>query len=546
MKKSFIKFILIAGITGGMTSCTKDLDLLPTNDVTADQVYTTPLGYTQAMAKIYGGLALSGNEGPAGRNDLQGVPDEGNYAGFLRTFWYLQQLPTDEAVMAWGDPGLPDFHNMNWSADNPAIVGQYYRSMYQITLVNDFLRQAADDKLGARGISGAEADKIKAFRAEARFLRAFSYWVLMDLYGNPPFVTENDVLGAALPKQIQRADLFTYIESELKAIDAELAAPRTNEYGRADKAAAWALLARLYLNAEVYTGAARYNDAITYSKKVIDAGYSLIPNYRELMLADNDQNRNEFIFTINYDGINTQSFGGMTFFTHAAFGDPMPAPQTLGVDSKWAGIRTTQSLAKLFPANGETSYNYSAFPAGYNNDASAADKRAQFWFQGMNKEINSQTTFTDGIGILKYRNLKRDNTPGKSLGHSDADFPLFRLAEMYLIYAEAVLRGGTGGTNQEAVNYINVLRQRAYGNATGNVSSINLDFILDERARELYWEGHRRTDLIRFKKFTSGDYLWEWKGGVKNGRSVQEFRNVYPIPSSDVISNPNLTQNTGY
>jgi hypothetical protein len=164
----------------------------------------------------------------------------------------------------------------------------------------------------------------------------------------------------------------------------------------------------------------------------------------------------------------------------------------------------------------------------------------------MTPDVAALTTFTNGVGVLKYRNVKKDGTAGKDFGHSDADFPLFRLAEMYLIYAEATVR--SGGNTGTAVNYINLLRQRAYGNATGNITAANLtlNFILDERARELYWEGFRRTDLIRYGVFTSNAYLWTWKGGVKNGRSVQDIRALYPIPSADLNVNPNLTQNPGY
>lgn len=535
---------MIAGIAGGLASCTKDLNQLPKNDITADQVYSTPLGYTQAMAKLYGSLALSGNEGPAGSNDLQGVPDEGNYAGFLRTFWYLQELPTDEAMIAWGDAGLQDFKNMVWSTTNPAIVGQYYRLMYEVTLSNDFLRQSTDAMLSSRNITGADADKVRQFRSEARFLRAFAYWGLMDLYGNPPFVTENDVLGAGLPKQISRADLFNYVESELKDIENTLVDAKANEYGRADKGAAWALLARLYINAKVYTGTERNGDAITYALKVINGGYTLHDNYRELLLADNDQFKDEAIFTINYDGVRTKGFGGMTFFTHASYGPPMPEPATLGVDSKWGGIRTSTDLTNLFPDNGNT--DYSQFPKNFTNNTSAADKRAQFWFQGFSTTVNALTNYTDGVGVLKFRNITSTDAVGKDLGHSDADFPVFRLAEMYLIYAEATLRGGSGGALNTAINYINMLRDRAYGNTSGRVTSIDLDVVLKERARELYWEGLRRTDLIRYEQFTQGSYLWTWKGGVRAGRQTQAFRALYPLPAAEITTNPNLKQNPGY
>ncbi|MEI6946948.1 RagB/SusD family nutrient uptake outer membrane protein [Paraflavisolibacter sp. H34] len=529
MKKNFLNIFLAGSLlAAALTSCTKNLDRFPLNDITAETVYSTPLGYKQAFAKVYGAYALTGNSGPDGTPDIQGI-NEG-FSDFLRLYFKAQELSTDEAVTSWGDAGLPDFHNMNWGASNPFLQGLYYRCFYQITVANDFIRQSADDQVSARGITGADAEAIKVYRAEARFLRAFQYWVLMDLFGNPAFVTETDVIGETVPKRIERAALFNYIESELKAIEPLLAAPRTNEYGRADKAAAWALLARMYLNAQVYTGTARYNDAITYSKMVIDGGYSLISDYRNLLTADNQLNTSEFILTINYDGTSTQSYGGTTYLVRATIGDNMN-PREFGMpDGGWFGLRTTKSIVALFP--------------------DAADKRGNF--QQNNLEINEISKSSDGYIFKKYRNVTRTGAlaPHQDPGgkFSDVDFPLFRLAEMYLVYAEAVARGGSGGSRATAVQYINLLRTRAYGNASGNITDAQLTpgFILDERARELHWEAHRRTDLIRFNRFTEGTYLWPWKGGVKEGRGVESFHNLYPIPSSELTANPNLRQNTGY
>ncbi len=528
MKKNIFKIVITAGFfIGSLASCTKKLDLLPTNDVTASQVYSTSAGYKQAFAKIYGSFALTGNQGPAGNGDIQGI-DEGT-SDFLRLFWKAQELSTDEAVVSWGDPGIQDFHNMNWSSSNPMLTGLYYRSYYQITLCNDFINQASDANLSSRGISGTSADSIRQYRTEARFLRAYQYWVIMDLFGTGPFVTEKDVLGASLPAQASRTDLFTYIESELKGIETSLVDAKKNEYGRADKAAAWALLARLYLNAQVYTGTAHWADAITYSKKVIDAGYSLITDYTQLMLADNNLNTNEFILTINYDGLKTQNWGGTTFLTHAPVGGSMNAA-SFGIDGGWAGLRTTKNMPALFP-----------------DVTGTADKRSQFYTNGQSLEINDLTNFTDGYAIAKYKNVTRTGAKGSSLTWVDIDFPIFRLAEQYLIYAEATARGG-GGDATLALTYINNLRQRAYGNTSGNISTAQLttDFILDERARELYWEGFRRTDLIRYNKFVEGSYLWPWKGGAKGGTAVDAYRKIYPIPSADISSNVKLTQNPGY
>jgi hypothetical protein len=515
-------------------SCVKYPDLKPTNGINSEVVYSDAAGYKAVLAKVYGAFASTGNQGPAGNGDIQGI-DEG-FSDFYRMFWEAEELSTDEAVISWGDVGIQDFHNMNWTSNNSFLTGLYYRCMYQITLCNELIRQASDDQLTARGLSGNDADQIHEFAREARFLRAFQYWVLMDLYGNPPFATDSTTIGGAPPPRIVRADLFNYIESELKAIEPDMPAPHTNEYGRADQGAVWALLARLYLNAEVYTGTPKYTDAITYSKKVIDAGYSLVSDYLWLMLADDDLNSGntgEFIFTINYDGIHTQGFGGTTFLTHAEVGGSMPSA-AFGVGGGWSGLRTTKNLPALFP--------------DYPNFSTITDKRAQFYTAGQNLEIGNLTAFTDGYGVTKYKNLKRDGSLGQSQDFSDIDVPLFRLPEMYLIYAEAVLRGGSGGDVTTAVGYINALRERAYGNTSGNINSgdLTLDFILDERARELYWEGFRRTDLIRYNKFVESNYLWPWKGGVPSGTGVSSIRKLYPLPSREVNTNTNLIQNPGY
>jgi hypothetical protein len=532
MNKHILKAGSIAFLLIGLVSCSKKLDRLPTNDITSEQVYSSFEGYTQAFAKVYAAFALTGNTGPAGNGDVQGI-DEGT-SDFTRLFWWMQEISTDEAVVqaGWNDPGIHNYHAMNWSTDNVILKGLYYRAFYQITLANDFIRQSADDKLASRGITGSDADNVRKFRTEARFLRAFQYWVLMDMFGNVPFVTDADALGSTLPKQIKRADLFTYVESELKAMEPEMPAAKTNPYGRADKGATWALLARLYLNAEVYTGTPKWNEAIIYSKKVIDAGYTLIPNYRQLMYADNQSNTSEFILTINYDGKRTQGYGGTTFLTNAAIGGSM-IPSEYGTNEKWGGIRTTKNIPALFP-----------------DVTGAADKRAQFYTSGQTLELSADPApaFTEGYAITKYRNVTKAGGKGSDPVFSDIDFPIFRLAEMYLIYAEALLRGGTGGEGSTALSYINILRARAYGSSAGNISStqLTLDFVLDERGRELYWEGFRRTDLIRYNKFVEGTYLWPWKGGVSSGTAVPAFRKLFPIPSSDINSNSNLVQNPGY
>ncbi|GGK82146.1 outer membrane protein [Rufibacter glacialis] len=511
------------------SSCTDDLDLAPKYDVTSANLYNDFANYKLVLAKLYGGYALTGLQGPSGAPDVTGF-DEGK-SNYIRAYWQLQELTTDEAVVAWNDGTIFDLHDMDWSSSNEYIRMMYDRIYYQIALTNEFLRETTDAKLSERGVAEANLAEAKKYRAEARFLRALSYYHALDLFGNVPFVTEQDKVGAFFPNQIKRADLFNFIESELKAIESELAGPKQNEYARADQAAAWMLLAKMYLNSEVYTGQAKYTEAVTYSKKVINSGYSLQQNYRHLFWADNNTSP-EIIFPIAFDGTRTKTWGGTTFLINASIGGNMNNAD-FGVKEKWGGIRTTKNIVNVF-----------ADPSGN------TDKRAQFHRDGQKLEIESIGSFTDGYAVTKYRNIKSTGGAGSDPAgvHPDTDYPMFRLADAHLMFAEAVVRGGAGGTMAEALTYVNALRQRAYGNTSGNISAsqLNLNFILDERARELHWEGHRRTDLIRFGRFTSGTYVWPWKGGVKEGRGVEEYRRLFPIPSFDLTVNPNLVQNPGY
>lgn len=525
----FKKSLLMLAVTGCFVSCTKDLVRNPVNTTTDAVAYNTPLGYKQGLAKVYGAYATTGSQG-SGSGDIGGI-DAGT-SDFARLLWTVEELPTDEALCVWNDAGVPDFHNANWTSNNTFLLGLYNRCIYQITLANAYINEASDANLSSRGITGADATNVRYYRAEARFLRALQYWVLLNEFGNPPFVDENFPIGKSSPPQISRAALFTYIESELKAIDPLLVAPKQNEYARVDQGADWALLSRLYLNAAVYTGTARYTDAITYASKVIAGGYTLHPTYKNLFTSDNDKNNPEIILPIAYDLVNTQNYGGTTFIINSSVSGT-EGPANFGVPGGgWSGNHTLQVLPNLFG-------DYSG----------ATDKRAMFYTGGgTTLNTTDQTTFSSGFAVTKFTNLTSTGAtlPGANTFCS-TDFPLFRLGEIYLTYSEAVLRGGSGGSLGQAVIYFNLLRTRAYGGSlAGNVTSINLTDILNERMKELYWEATRRTDLIRFGMFTGNTYTWPFKGGVLNGTSIPAYRSIYPLPASDVTANTNLVQNTGY
>lgn len=541
MKKIIIYSLMSVFIL--LASCT-DLDVVPTDSSTPDVFFEDETAYRQFIAKVYAGLAVTGQEGPAGAPDLSSL-DEG-FSNYLRQYWQFQEVTTDEAVIAWGDEGLPDLHNHTWTSANQFVRAMYYRIFFQVSMANEFLRESTDSKLDSRGVSPATQVEVRTYRAEARFLRALSYWHGIDLFANIPFYTEESSIGSETPAQANRQTVFNFIESELNAIESEMVEPGAQEYGRVDRAALWALQAKLYLNANVYIGTDRYSDCIAACNKIINSGvYSLQETYQHLFLADNHKS-NEIIFAIPFDGQSTQTWGGMTYLTHAPIGGAMhdneddetgeeietkdEAAKKYGVNGGWDGLRTTSALVNLFP-----------------DETGVIDERAIFYTNDQTKEIANIGSFKEGYAVPKYKNVTSEGELGSDLTHIDTDFPMFRLADVYLMYAEAVLRGGSGGDVATAVGYINQLRERAYNDASGNIAAgdLTLEFILDERGRELYWEGHRRTDLIRYNEFTENG-VWPWKGGVAEGMTTESFRNILPIPFTELSVNKKLSQNSGY
>ncbi len=726
IKKSFWGLVLLGFMNIG---CFKDLDTIPIDPdvVTAAVVFNDPDAYLQVLAKLYSGHALTGQQGPAGQPDIEGI-DEG-FGQYLRGYYYHQELTTDEAIIGWNDQTIKNFHDQDWTADDGFIFAFYSRIFYQIVICNEYLRETTDEKLSSRGVDANLAAQIKGYRAEARFLRALSYWHALDLFRNVPFVTEEDKVGSFFPRQILAPELFAYIESELLAIENEIAAPRSNPYGRADRAAVWTLLAKLYLNAEVYINTPRFTDCVTFCNKVIDAGYILEPKYDNLFRADNHRS-GEIIFPITFDGIRTRTYGGTTFLVFGGIGGSMN-PAASGVSTGWGGMRTTRQFVEKFPSdfggivkspnegntatypklyvpgayqgwvgtntktslaaqspnmfeghvyfpeanspffftrvpsstfslrlgdnggdgtlemNGDTIRNGEAglyfiqvnlsnntytmerrtwgiigdaTPGGWDVDtemtwnadkeamevvtdltdgefkfranhewtvnlgdnlgnailtpggsniiiangsyiirlyidkpdytyeilSTSFDTRGLFHTDGQSLDITDITLFTQGYAIRKFINLTSEGVRGSDNDFVDTDFPMFRLADVLLMASEALLR--SGGNRAQALQYFNQVRNRAYGGSGGGITDaeLNLQMLIDERGRELYWECHRRTDLIRFGQFSETSYHWAWKGDVPEGRSVEAYRDVFPIPSSDLGANPRLEQNTGY
>ena len=541
MKKYIKHSILGLAMAFSLSACLKDLDQEPIDpdSFTEKDVFKNVTEAKSALAKIYASLSLTGQKGPAGDGDIAGA-DEGS-TGYTRVQFYLQVASTDEAIIRWSDAGVPDFHNMSWTPSNAFSNAYYNRLGQQIAFANSFIDNAK---------ALASDPEVAYYIAEARFIRAYAYYNVIDAFGKAPLVTSSK--ADLKPAQNTRAELFNFVETELKDLEGKLKPARTNEYGRVDQVAAQALLSRLYLNAKVYVGQDKYTDCITYAKKVIASPYSLNTTdannngtaYDELFLADNNSNgaQNEFIFLASFDGLNTKTFGGTAFIIHGATGGNMNA-SSLGINDGWGGLTASKEFVDKFEVSARN---------GKNEPTAWKDKRAMFYTDGQTYENTDYVKDFKkaGYAITKFKNITSTGVAGKDPEKKfpDTDLPLIRLAEVYLTYAEAVLRGGAGGDRATALGYINQLRTRAYGGTAGNKadSDFTLDFILDERARELYWEGLRRTDLVRYGKFTGGSYLWSFKGGAASGVAVPDYRNLYPIPQDARTANENLTQNTGY
>lgn len=533
--KSFM-LLIAATLLSAVTSCVDDLDTVPIDkdDLVSEKVFGADIqAYEESLAKIYAGLVIGGNQGGDAEQDVVGI-DGGSQASFIRVLWNMQELASDMAHCCWNDPGIPDFNHISWAASSPWIKGSYYRLFYQINLSNAFIRETAEGKLSERGCSAETIAKVKQYRAEARFMRALMYQYALDLYRNVPFVDENSTVGSVRPQQIMKEDLFNYIESEMIACESDLSDPVvgwSDSYGHANKAAMWAALSRLYLNAETYVGQNRYSDCITYSKKVIDAGYELEPVYGDMFKADNDHSR-EMILPLRYEGEETMTWGGMTALL--CWGSAEYQEET-NAQGAWQGVRAKSSLYRLFTREN-----------AFDSDSRRLMLRTE---STTNIEITNEADFVNnGIPVTKYYNVNKDGSKPAS-NQAYTDFPLFRLGEIYLNLAEAVLRGGQGASKTEALGLINDLRRRAYIDKLSSPisdSEFTLDFMLDERGREMFFEAQRRTDLVRFGKYTGANYVWPWKGGVAEGKGVSDFYAIYPLPSDDIGSNENLKQNEGY
>lgn len=521
MKLNRIKSLLPAAALllsmGFMTSCVNDLHVDNINPM-----QTSELDPDALLNKIYSSFVLTGQVGPDGDKDIADL-DEGR-SDLYRKSWEMNEFPSGEASWQWDDTGLPELINKTWNADNASAVGLYYRLFFSITLCNYYLDQVADDG----------SDDTKHKRAEVRFIRSLLYYYVMDFYGNAAFVEH---VSAEPGVRYTRSEYFNYIEKELLEAEPDLAAAGANTYGRVDKVAAWMLLARLYLNAEVYTGTAQWAKAKEYADKVINNGYYHLNTtaangysaYQMLFLADNDTNGAQYenIYPVLNDGMKTQSHGSMHFLVLAAYAkrdaSNMDVVVPSGTDVSWGKcMAVTGQVVDAFFGKGVSAPEETN--AITDITTAAADDRALFYTTGFSRDITDRSQESQGYGCVKFRNVRSDGKPASALAKVDTDLPLMRMAEAYLTYAEAETR--LNGATADAKEKIDALRNRAHAVL---YNSYSLEQIEEEWTREFWFEGRARVDQIRF-----GSY------------NLPKFRFIYAIPNNDLTNNPNLVQNDKY
>lgn len=573
MKNIILKTAVVGLLALGMTSCADDLNIS-----SIDPKSSPSYDMEQLLAKQYATLGVTGQTGPAGKGDLS--MDEGE-SGFFRTVFNLEELPTDECAWAWtNDTDIPNLLGLSWTSSSQRAAWCWTRLAYDVRLYNQFIAEDGE-KAGPQ------------VTAEVRFLRALHYYYFLDLFHKAPFKLTNDM---SLPGQKTGIDLYNWIDQELTNIEDTLADMGTYDnaegFGRADKGAAYALHAQLCLNAAVYTDGQitteAWKKAKHYCDLLINGPYALSKTavtdpagnkwsgYEQLFMGDNDENTNamkEIIFPIRQDGDKTQSYAGSTCLIGGSSGDGMPYKNT---NNYWTCYFARVNVLEKFFANPEkdmpklTEEQSKEYQNQISTEAEvikhdaelgistkdvqkkAGDERALFYMglggtsKGSFRTLTPGkqiTGFLNGASIVKWTNYRSNGGARHNDTFDDTDIPLFRLGTIYMIRAEVEYRLGDAAA---AAADINTLRTRAGNTNLITASTVDKQTLIDEWSRETFFEGRRRSDLVRFGLFTGSKYLWSFKGGVPNGTGVDSRYNIYPVPAIDVSGNPNITQNPGY
>lgn len=570
MKSYINKFLMGLAVVSmvGLTGCVNDLDQTPNdpNTVAPDKFGSNPKEYmASVMAKCYSSLAVSGQSGPGGASDISGL--DGGTSNWTRVIFMLNEFTTDEVNWIWPDVGIVDLCTSTWGSGNGNLYGAYGRLYTHIAVCNDFLR-AVDSNL----FQLAEEDKpfAEQFKLEARALRDLSYYYILDFFGNGVRAWDDMPYGE-IPQQMSRKDLFELVTTDLEDVCANF--KESGKYGRVGKDGVEALLCRYYLNAESWIGEKMYDKCWEHAQNIIGRhkgggydGSGLANDYLALFCGNNDMfmpggslsDQNEILWGVPFQYPEIQSYGGTEFIIASSISAKNMPKVIYGLNADWSCMHAREQFSDKF-----------GFVAGSTNDG-----RAYLWCteaQGFKKANDDFKTFTDGYAAIKFTNCKAnpdgkmprntyksgnytynwagiaegaDGLPAASNNFPDTDFPIIRLADVYLMAAECSLRGA--GNQNDGIIYANYVRKRA-GVAPWTTADFTLDNMIDERARELYWENVRRTDLIRFGLFTGNKYTWAWKSNVRNGGGIPEYMNLFPLPSDIVATyGDSMKQNPGY
>lgn len=529
MKKTIL--FAVSALTAMLGSCS--LDQYPHIETTAKDIYETADNYEAVLSGIYTSMIVN----------LSDISGDDRFQNYTRSLIMFQEATTDNMDNVWAaGESTTALNNLAWTASDSWVSAIYYHIFNIISLSNELIRNASDEDL--ERFSDTDRERIVRYRNEARGLRALAYYHALDFFPAVSFVDEDSEVGSYIPPMYDRKQLFGYVESELKAL--ETALPAVN-YGHVTSGAVLALLARLYLNAEVYTGEPRYDDCIKACLNVFGGGYSLEDDYFKLFNADNDKRTNEILFALATDAIHTTAWGAGTYLVCGTrFDNDAGMEADFGVSFYWNCLRARPELVDRFESGDRRAYFGSRNRIAYteeNEDYYTVEGDTQYKYQDRPKEIAGHDETTSGWLINKWSNKTDagDTASDTAVNGADTDFPMFRLAEVNLTFAEAVLRGGSGASRSDALEKVNDVRRRAFGGVAGEISDadLTLDFILDERSRELYTEGCRRTDLIRFDRYTSG-FNWNWKGGVAEGKDVDAKFRYLPIPEAELSANPSF------
>lgn len=538
--RNLVKYFAMACVVLGMNSCVQDLNTKP-----IDEHSTTGFNQDAIFSKIYSTLGMTGQQGPAGSGDVDGI-DEG-WSGLYRVSWVLNEFPTDCGWWIWADPGVDQVRNMTWDGENQLIGCLYSRCVIDVKYCNHFLAYADST-------SQSDMDQ----RAEVRFLRALNYWYLLDNFKYIPFISKESTDPKVYPDYKSRQWMYDWLETELLDLTTLLPVKRIQKY-RVDQAAAWLLLARLYLNAEVYTGTTQWAKAQAAAEQALNYGYHLYEDstvnkegitytaYQKLFMADNDNNgaQEEAVLLVYQDGNYCRSYGAVQYVI-AATRDGGMIPW--GISTSWKCFRTSPELVYKFFTRDEAD----AIRADeYHMPAEAHDDRAIFCsYVKKNPNIwvlrgGMEADFYASWACPKFTALystadSLKQVKGSSSEWPDTDLPLFRIAEAHMTKAEAMYRQGY---HEEAMNYINDhIRKRA--NAE-NLTKIDDATLCDEWCREFWGEGRRRMDLVRFGRFAGekanmAQYMWEGRGNATSYTPMPEYYNWFPVPSDDKKINPNF------